>query len=92
MDIHVQIVTTYPSLCRYTLAFNAVQGRRDKNSLPYDAIFEHYYDSSEDHEAAFTSKAAQKGIEDAKHFMSFDKLRMMVVKEHPIPLGTPAAE
>jgi hypothetical protein len=61
-------------------------------SLPFDAIAEHYYDSTEAYEAAFASPEAQKGVEDAKHFMDFDTMPMMVVKEHPIALNTRAAE
>lgn len=91
LEIHAPIVATYPGLRRYTLAFNAVpESQRDDGSLPFDAITEHYYDSHEAYETAFASPEAQKGIEDAKHFMSFDTMRMMIVKEHPIRLGTPA--
>ncbi|NJL58173.1 EthD family reductase [bacterium] len=93
LKMHVPIVTTYPGLRRYQLAFNMLpEGQRDAGNLPFDAIAEHYYDSTEAYEAAFASPEAQKGIEDAKHFMSFDTMRMMVVKEHPIALGTPAEE
>lgn len=88
MEIHVPIVTGYPGLRRYTLAFNLVpEAQREENMLPFDAIAEHYYDSYEAYEAAFASPEAEQGIEDAKHFMSFDTLRMMVVKEYPITLG-----
>lgn len=93
LEIHAPIVTTYPGLRRYTLAFNTVpEDQRDESGLPFDAVAEHYYDSSDAYEAAFASPEAQIGIEDAKHFMNFDTMRMMVVREHPIALGTPATE
>lgn len=93
LEINTPIVATYPGLRRYRLAFNVVpEGQRDEGSLPFDAIAEHYYDSTEAYEAAFASPEAQKGAEDAKHFMNIDNMRMMSVKEHPIALSTSTTE
>jgi uncharacterized protein (TIGR02118 family) len=94
LKIHVPIVTTYPGLRRYTLAFNIVpEEQREAGSLPFDAIAEHYYDSKAAFDAAFASDAAKAGAEDAKHFMQSDSLNsvpMLVVKEYPVALNKPA--
>lgn len=91
MEIHVPMVTKLPGLKRYQQSFN-INWPPTGDGLPYDGIAELWFESQADFEAAMSSPEAAIAVEDRPKILDENTLAMMVVKEHPVPLGTPTGD